>query len=84
MNFIDEMHSKNILVTPFLSNHWSRDLGRSALKNREKLANEIIKAIDKYDLDGVNVDIENVTEVDRDNYTDFVKILSEKMPEGKQ
>lgn len=81
--FIDQMHDRGVKVVPFLSNHWSRDLGRSALKNREKLANEIIKAIDKYDLDGVNVDIENVTEVDRDNYTDFVKILSEKMPEGK-
>lgn len=82
-DFINAMHEKGVDVVPFLSNHWARQQGRNALNNREKLANQIVEAIEKYNLDGVNVDLENLTEVDREKYTDFVRILSEKMPEGK-
>lgn len=82
--FVKKMHSKNIKVVPFISNHWDRELGRLALKNRELLADEIVAAIKKYNLDGVNVDIENVTEIDKENYTDFVRILRSKLPDGKE
>lgn len=81
--FIDTMHDKGVDVVPFLSNHWDRELGRKALENREELSTQIIQAIKKYNLDGVNVDIENVTEVDREAYTDLVRLLKEKMPQGK-
>ncbi|NSW90074.1 MAG: S-layer homology domain-containing protein [Firmicutes bacterium] len=82
-NFISKMHKKGIRVVPFLSNHWDRSLGRMALSKRDKLADQIINAIIEYNLDGVNVDLENLNEEDRDNYTDFVKLLSQKLPEGK-
>ena len=82
-SFINAMHERGVSVVPFLSNHWARQQGRNALNNREELANQIVEAIEKYNLDGVNVDLENLTEADRENYTDFVRILSEKMPEGK-
>ncbi|WP_205599188.1 glycosyl hydrolase family 18 protein [Oceanobacillus halotolerans] len=83
-HFIQEMHNRGIKVVPFVSNHWDRELGRTALENREVLTDQIAKAIIDYELDGVNVDIENVTEVDRDNYTDFVKLLREKLPADKE
>lgn len=83
-SFISEMHKKNIKVIPFLSNHWNRAIGRAALENREKLVDEIVKVIEEYKLDGVNVDIENVTEADRDNYTDFVRLLRGKLPSNKE
>lgn len=79
-NFINAMHSKGIKVTPFLSNHWNRQKGINALKNREQLSAQIAEAILQYNLDGVNVDIENVTEEERAYYTDFVRLLSEKLP----
>lgn len=82
--FVRNMHAQNIKVVPFISNHWDRALGRAALQNREALADEIVAAVKKYNLDGINVDIENVTEVDRTNYTDFVRILRSKLPEGKE
>lgn len=82
-SFIREMHKKGIKVIPFLSNHWDRELGRLALKNQEKLIEDLAKAIEKYDLDGINVDIENVTEEDRDAYTELVKGLREKLPAEK-
>lgn len=83
-NFINQMHEKGIKVVPFLSNHWDRNLGRAALQNREQLATQIADTIVKYNLDGVQVDIENVTEADRDNYTDLVRLLREKLPKEKE
>ncbi|TAH63754.1 MAG: glycoside hydrolase [Gottschalkiaceae bacterium] len=82
--FIKSMHNQNIKVVPFISNHWNRELGRIALLNREKLAQEVVEAVKKYNLDGVNIDIENVTEADKENYTDFVRLIKSKLPLGKE
>jgi len=82
--FINDMKSKNKRVVPFLSNHWDREVGRAALANREQLAQQVADTIIKYNLDGVNVDIENVTDVDRDAFTDLVRLLREKLPAGKE
>lgn len=82
--FIRDMHSRGVKVVPFLSNHWDREIGRVALENREVLAQQIADSIIKYNLDGVNVDIENVTDIDRDNYTDLVRLLREKLPKDKE
>lgn len=82
-DFVEEMHSKNISVTPFLSNHWARKSAKKALDNPELLASDIVLAIEEYNLDGVNVDIENITIDYKDKLTNFVKILREKMPSGK-
>ena len=82
-NLIKEMHKRGIKVTPFLSNHWDKALGRKALANAEKLSKDIVNAILKYNLDGVNVDIENVTELDKENYIKLVKMLREKLPTEK-
>ncbi|WP_082692744.1 LysM peptidoglycan-binding domain-containing protein [Bacillus sp. FJAT-29814] len=82
--FIAAMHVQGIRVVPFLSNHWDRGLGRALLANKELAAQQIADAVARYNLDGVNVDIENVTEVDRANYTDFVRLLREKIPAWKE
>ncbi|HOJ10139.1 MAG TPA: glycosyl hydrolase family 18 protein [Clostridiales bacterium] len=82
-NFINEMHNRGIKVVPFLSNHWERNLGRIALNNRLVLVEQIVNAIRDYNLDGINVDLENLTEEDRDKYTDFVKLLKGKLPADK-
>ncbi|WP_078431805.1 glycosyl hydrolase family 18 protein [Metabacillus halosaccharovorans] len=81
---VTEMHNRGIKVVPFLSNHWDRNIGRAALANREQLATQIANAISQYDLDGVQVDIENVTDTDQSNYTDLVRLLREKIPANKE
>lgn len=81
--FVQAMHERGIKVTPFLSNHWVRSKGRAAIKNAEKLTDDIIETILEYQLDGVNVDIENLTPDDRDGFSELVRILKEKMPEDK-
>ncbi|WP_281274263.1 glycosyl hydrolase family 18 protein [Lysinibacillus antri] len=82
--FVNEMHKRGIKVVPFLSNHWDRTLGRAALANREKLSTQIADFIMKNNLDGVQVDIENTTEIDRAAYTDLVKLLRQKIPSTKE
>lgn len=82
--FVKAMHDRGIKVVPFLSNHWDRTIGRAALANREQLSTQIADFIIKNNLDGVQVDIENTSEIDRDAYTDLVRLLSEKLPEGKE
>jgi len=81
--FIKEMHNKNMKVIPFLSNHWDRELGRLALKNKKELVEDICEAIEEYDLDGINLDLENLTEEDRDSYTKFVRLMRRRLPSDK-
>ena len=83
INFVNEMHKNDIVVVPFISNHWDRNLGRAALNNRLQLVNQIVKAVNDFNLDGINVDLENLTEDDRNQYTDFVKLLRENLPSDK-
>lgn len=82
-NLVNEMHKSNIKVTPFLSNHWDRQKGRNALNNAEKLSTDLVNIINNYNLDGINVDIENVTEKDRENYIKLVRLLKEKLGNEK-
>ncbi|WP_025028617.1 glycosyl hydrolase family 18 protein [Caldalkalibacillus mannanilyticus] len=82
--FVQEMRKKGIKVVPFLSNHWHREAGRIALRNREEMTTQIAKAIEEFGLDGVNVDIENVTDIDREAFTDFVRLLRAKVPKNKE
>jgi spore germination protein YaaH len=81
--FIEDMHERGVRVVPFISNHWDRAAGLAALHNRKKLAADVADVINTYDLDGINVDIENVTEKEREMYTDFVRILRETLPDDK-
>lgn len=83
-HFIAAMQANGVRVVPFLSNHWDRAVGEMALENREQLAEQIAEAVRIYNLDGVDVDIENVTDEYRDEYSDFVRLLREKLPEGKE
>lgn len=81
---IREMQKRNYRVVPFLGNHWDRDVGRAALNNRDILVNEIVNVITAYNLDGINVDIENVTVEDRESLTLFVKALRDSLPKEKE
>lgn len=82
-NFVNAMHEKGIKVVPFFSNHWNRERGVAMFSQTETVVDELITAVAENNLDGVNVDIENMTEGSRKWYVDFVKLLREKMPEGK-
>ncbi len=81
--FVKSAHASGVKVVPFLSNHWDREKGRNALFNVDKLSTQIVDVVNKYGFDGVNVDIENLTEKDRDKYTNLVKVLRRKLGNDK-
>jgi spore germination protein YaaH len=79
-NWVRSIHERGMRVVPFLSNHWNRDLGIKALEQQERLVQQIVDAIKTYKLDGVNVDIENLTEKERGAYVSLVQKLREGLP----
>jgi spore germination protein YaaH len=83
-SFINEMHKRGVKVVPFLANHWSQTAGINGLNNREQLAKDVANAVEQYNLDGVNVDIEGIGHVYRDAHTDFVRLLREYIPNHKE
>ncbi len=84
IELINKLHNEQIKITPFLSNHWDKEKGIRALNNIDKLTNDISEAINLYNLDGINIDIENLSHLERDKYSLFVKTLREKLPSDKQ
>lgn len=83
-DFIKQMHDRGIKVVPFLSNHWNKEAGTNGLNNRKQLASDIASAIKKYNLDGVNVDIEGIGVAYKDAHTNFIKLLREALPLDKE
>lgn len=83
-SYIGKVKAMGLKVVPFLSNHWDRDAGIAALANIDETVSTIIDAIGKYDLDGVNIDIENVTHNQREQYTELVKKLRQALPSDKE
>lgn len=82
-SFVNAMHEKGIKVVPFFSNHWNRERGVAMFSQMDVVVDELVTAVTENNLDGVNVDIENMTEGSRKWYVDFVKLLREKMPAEK-
>jgi len=92
--FIEDMHKKGIKVVPYISNHFDRNLGRKALSNYIAYCNAVAAVVKEYNLDGVNIDIENLTagngtsgedvSYDRENFVQFTKYLRSVLPEGKE
>lgn len=80
---VRQYQSKGTKVEPYLSNHWNREAGILALENRQELAVSVAQAVKDYGLDGVNVDIENVTHEQRADYVDFVRLLKIELPDHR-
>jgi spore germination protein YaaH len=83
-SFISEMHKRGIKVVPFLANHWNATAGINGLNNRDQLARDVAAAVEKYNLNGVNVDIEGVGSAYRDAHTDFIRLLRQYIPKHKE
>lgn len=81
--FVQTMHSKGIKVIPYLSNNWNRTLGRMAVSNRSNFVKALADKVLSLDCDGINIDIQNLTEADRDDFTDFIRLLRRALPAPK-
>ena len=74
------MHDRKITVTPFLSNHWNRANARLMLANRTACAAWLGASIAEHGLDGIDVDIQNINEADREDFVDFIRLLRAALP----
>ncbi len=81
--FLRDMKSKGVQVIPYVGNHWDQDKARAALANRKIFAQAIGDMVRGYDLDGIDIDIENINEKDRDNFTDLIRLIRANLPDGK-
>lgn len=79
--FVDTCHSAKISVVPCLNNHWVRQDAVNALAVTELLTQQIADAIYTHNLDGVNIDFQNLPETYKDSYSNFVKVLRAKIPD---
>lgn len=82
-SLIQNLHKRGLKVVPFISNHFNRKLGQTAMSNREKLATQLVDSVVKNKLDGIDIDIENLNHTDKDNFTDFIRLLNNKLPKDK-
>ncbi|MPM18672.1 hypothetical protein SDC9_65085 [bioreactor metagenome] len=83
-DFVKQMHEEGILVVPYITNDWVQTKGIAALNNMDKLTDDLAAAVAAYNLDGVNIDIENLTEAQRADYVAFVRLLREKLGPQKR
>ncbi|MEO4052987.1 glycosyl hydrolase family 18 protein [Solibacillus sp. CAU 1738] len=82
-SLIEALHSRGLKDVPFISNHWDRKLGQTAMKNRDKLSTQLADSVVKNNLDGVDIDIENLNYTDKEAFTDFIRLLRQKLPKDK-
>lgn len=74
---------QDMKVLPLINNNQANNNILTDSRIREKAVNNVVKLIKDYNYDGVNVDFEFIPAWTRQGYTNFIKLLSEKMPEDK-
>ena len=86
--YIEWAHSNGYKVWPMLSNAEAAVESLSitseimnSYENRKKLIEDIVNACVKYDIDGINVDFENMKQEDKDMYSRFIIELTPRLKE---
>ena len=82
-SLVEQLHKRGLKVVPYITNHFDRKLGQTAMKNRESLSTQLVDSVVKNNLDGIDIDIENLNYTDKEEFTDFIRLLHEKMPTNK-
>lgn len=79
--YVERAHGRGVEVWALVDD-FNADVDKEKLfgrtSSREKLANELIAAAIKYNLDGINIDFEKITQATSDGYIQFIRELSVK------
>ena len=81
-NYISWAHSNGYKVWPIVSNNSMQETTSEIMNDyelRKKLINQIIEYIEKYNLDGVNIDFEYMKEEDKDMFSRFIIELTPRI-----
>ncbi len=79
-------HKRHIQVWAMLDNQFSRKLTRSVLENHnatQTLIDQITHTAKTSNLDGINIDFENIDPVNRDLFTTFIAVLHARLHSEK-
>ncbi len=82
--YIEWAKQNNYKIWAMLSNNSMQETTSTILNNyklREELIEEVVKLAVKYNLDGVNVDFENIKMTDKDVYSRFIIELAPRLRE---
>ena len=83
--YIEWAHSKGYKVWPMVSNANSKiDITSKILNDynlRQDIIENIVKVCVKYNLDGINIDFENMYKEDKDKYSQFIIELTPRIKE---
>lgn len=69
-------------IWPMVGNRFDQEATHYMLSNasvRDKAIDHLAAIVDKYSLDGLNIDFENVAPKDRQSFTNFIALLAEKL-----
>lgn len=80
--YIEWAHNNNYQVWAMFSNNSLKDTTSQILNDyakRETMIENLMKLVEEYDLDGVNVDFENMNESDKDVYSRFLIELAPRL-----
>lgn len=81
-DYIKKCHDKGVQVWGLVSNFENQDVDTTTVLNRtsarDNLVNNIIGKAVAYDLDGINIDFEQVSTDAKDGYIEFIRELSIK------
>lgn len=83
-NYINWAHNNGYKVWALVSNDSMKETTSEILndyKLREDLINNIITIVENYNLDGINIDFENVYESDKDVFSRFIIELAPRLKE---
>lgn len=81
-NYISWAHSNGYKVWPIFSNGSMQETTSEIMndyKLRESLINQIVSMVEKYELDGVNIDFENMKEEDKYKFSRFIIELTPRI-----
>lgn len=79
LNYVEKAHKNNMQVWALFNDFTNRKLTKTVLTStelRQKLVKNIMFYVDGYDLDGVNIDFEYISEEIADDYLQFLRELS--------
>ena len=86
-NYVENAHKKGMQVWALVNDFADKKLTKKVLTStalRKKLVNNIMYYLNSYELDGVNIDFEYITEEIADDYLQFLRELSIECRKAKK
>ena len=80
--YVADAHSKGYKVWALVTNSFSPELTNKILANKsaqENIIKQLLHYAAAYNLDGINIDFENIYEADRDKFSAFVEKLAKAL-----